>query len=77
MRDHLFDDLPCGISLLGHRMSIFLADASGKRIEVQNSVVEMDGDEMTRIIWASIKEKLIFPYIKVNLIIQFDLKTWQ
>jgi isocitrate dehydrogenase len=25
----------------------------------------MDGDEMTRIIWASIKEKLIFPYVKV------------
>ncbi len=29
-------------------------------------VVEMDGDEMTRIIWASIKEKLILPYIKVK-----------
>lgn len=28
-------------------------------------MVEMDGDEMTRIIWAKIKEQLIFPYVKV------------
>jgi hypothetical protein len=32
----------------------------------KNAVVEMDGDEMTRIIWAMIKEKLIFPYVKVG-----------
>lgn len=31
----------------------------------KNPVVEMDGDEMTRIIWARIKERLIFPYVKV------------
>jgi isocitrate dehydrogenase len=37
-----------------------------KRIEVANPVVEMDGDEMTRIIWANIKENLIFPYVKVD-----------
>lgn len=30
-------------------------------------VVEMDGDEMTRIMWAKIKERLIFPYVKVSL----------
>lgn len=29
-------------------------------------VVDMDGDEMTRIIWAKIKERLIFPYVKVR-----------
>ena len=31
------------------------------KIVVKNPVVDMDGDEMTRIIWALIKEKLIFP----------------
>ncbi|KAI8508106.1 PREDICTED: isocitrate dehydrogenase [NADP], mitochondrial-like isoform X2 [Branchiostoma belcheri] len=40
--------------------------ASGKRIEVANPVVELDGDEMTRIIWDMIKQKLIFPYINVD-----------
>ena len=29
--------------------------------------VEMDGDEMTRIIWHFIKDKLIFPYVKVSI----------
>lgn len=37
------------------------------KIKVQNPVVEIDGDEMTRIIWAMIKEKLILPYLDVNL----------
>lgn len=36
------------------------------RITVQNPVVEMDGDEMTRVIWAKIKENLICPYVKVG-----------
>ena len=34
-----------------------------QKIKVKNPVVEMDGDEMTRIIWEMIKEKLIFPYL--------------
>lgn len=38
-----------------------------KKIVVQNPVVEIDGDEMTRIIWSFIKEKLILPYIDVPL----------
>ncbi|MPY69506.1 MAG: NADP-dependent isocitrate dehydrogenase [Alphaproteobacteria bacterium] len=38
-----------------------------KKIEVANPVVEMDGDEMTRIIWAFIKEKLILPYLDLDL----------
>jgi isocitrate dehydrogenase len=42
------------------------------RIKVQNPVVELDGDEMTRIIWQLIKEKLIHPYLDVELI-YFDL----
>jgi isocitrate dehydrogenase len=37
------------------------------KIKVQNPVVELDGDEMTRIIWAFIKEQLILPYLDVDL----------
>jgi len=42
------------------------------KIKVMNPVVEMDGDEMTRIIWQYIKDKLIHPYLDVDLI-YFDL----
>src|SRR4026209_120827 len=38
-----------------------------QKIKVVNPIVEMDGDEMTRIIWAFIKEKLILPYLDVDL----------
>ncbi len=37
------------------------------KIKVKNPIVEMDGDEMTRIIWAFIKEKLILPYLDIDL----------
>ena len=37
------------------------------KIKVSNPVVEMDGDEMTRIIWAFIKDKLILPYIDLDI----------
>jgi len=37
------------------------------KIKVKNPVVEMDGDEMTRIIWQRIREKLILPYLDVDL----------
>ncbi|MCF8231336.1 MAG: isocitrate dehydrogenase (NADP(+)) [Bacteroidales bacterium] len=37
-----------------------------EKIKVQNPVVELDGDEMTRVIWQFIKEKLIFPYVDVE-----------
>ncbi|HTE36490.1 MAG TPA: NADP-dependent isocitrate dehydrogenase [Reyranella sp.] len=37
------------------------------KIEVKNPVVEMDGDEMTRIIWKFIKDKLILPYLDIDL----------
>ncbi|MGH8795341.1 MAG: NADP-dependent isocitrate dehydrogenase [Stackebrandtia sp.] len=37
------------------------------KIKVDNPVVELDGDEMTRIIWAKIKEQLIHPYLDVDL----------
>lgn len=38
-----------------------------KRIKVANPVVELDGDEMTRIIWKFIREKLILPYLEIDL----------
>ena len=38
-----------------------------KKIIVKNTVVELDGDEMTRIIWDFIKQKLIFPYLDLNI----------
>lgn len=38
-----------------------------KKIKVLNPVVELDGDEMTRIIWKMIKEKLIFPYLDLDI----------
>jgi hypothetical protein len=43
----------------------YVSDAAAQRVVAKNPVVEMDGDEMTRIIWARIKERLIFPYVKV------------
>src|SRR4051794_24360496 len=37
------------------------------KIKVKNPVVELDGDEMTRVIWEFIKDKLILPYVDVDL----------
>ncbi|MBF0248008.1 MAG: NADP-dependent isocitrate dehydrogenase, partial [Alphaproteobacteria bacterium] len=37
------------------------------KIKVANPIVELDGDEMTRIIWDFIKTKLILPYLDVDL----------
>ena len=42
------------------------------KIKVANPVVELDGDEMTRIIWQFIKEKLIHPYLDIDLL-YYDL----
>lgn len=38
-----------------------------KKIKVANPVVEMDGDEMTRVIWSFIKENLILPYLDIDI----------
>ena len=48
-----------------------MSDSPGK-IRVTGKVVELDGDEMTRILWAWIKDKLILPYVDVDLV-YFDL----
>lgn len=42
------------------------------KIKVDNPIVEMDGDEMTRIIWDFIKQKLILPYLDIDLL-YYDL----
>jgi isocitrate dehydrogenase len=42
------------------------------KIKVENPIVELDGDEMTRIIWSFIKDKLILPYLDVELL-YYDL----
>ena len=39
----------------------------GAKIKVANPVVELDGDEMTRIIWKFIKDKLILPYLELDI----------
>jgi isocitrate dehydrogenase len=38
-----------------------------QKIKVKNPVVELDGDEMTRIIWQDIKDKFIHPYLDIDL----------
>src|SRR5665213_1497832 len=48
------------------------APISMAKIKVTNPVVELDGDEMTRIIWQYIKDKLITPFLDINLM-YFDL----
>ncbi|MES2861879.1 MAG: NADP-dependent isocitrate dehydrogenase, partial [Pseudomonadota bacterium] len=37
------------------------------KIKVANPIVDIDGDEMTRIIWQWIKDKLVFPFLDVDL----------
>jgi isocitrate dehydrogenase len=44
------------------------------KIKVANPIVEMDGDEMTRIIWQFIKDKLIHPYLDIDLL-YYDLSV--
>jgi isocitrate dehydrogenase len=44
------------------------------KIKVKNPVVEIDGDEMTRIIWSFIKDKLILPYLDIDLL-YYDLSV--
>ena len=50
----------------------FLERLIMEKIKVANPVVELDGDEMTRIIWQMIKDKLILPYLDIELL-YYDL----
>jgi hypothetical protein len=47
--------------------STAVEDTSMPKIKMKNPVVELDGDEMTRIIWSFIKNKLILPYLDIDL----------
>lgn len=38
-----------------------------EKIQVKNTIVEIDGDEMTRVMWAMVKEKLLFPFLDMKL----------
>ncbi|KAL4198717.1 hypothetical protein AMTRI_Chr03g47430 [Amborella trichopoda] len=63
---------PSSLSLSKCSVHCFAQTATIDRIKVQNPIVEMDGDEMTRVIWKMIKDKLIYPYLDLN-IKYFDL----
>jgi len=59
-------------TLLSHRRRISvpfvrLMSTAGGKIVVKNPVVELDGDEMTRIIWKKIREELILPYLQLDI----------
>lgn len=41
--------------------------SGGNKIKVKNPLVELDGDEMTRVIWQEIKDKFIRPYLDIDL----------
>lgn len=49
------------------RRNLAVSGAAGGRIKVAKPVVEMDGDEMTRIIWHKIRDDMILPYVDVEL----------
>lgn len=57
---------------LGSRVLGNNATYNFAKIKVKNPVAELDGDEMTRIIWQQIKDELITPYLDLN-IQYFDL----
>ena len=56
---------PFAAKLVQQRRS--MASQQIPKIKVKNPVVELDGDEMTRIIWKDIKEKFIHPYLDIDL----------
>ena len=37
------------------------------KIKIKNPIIELDGDEMTRVIWKMIKDKLILPFLDIDL----------
>ncbi|CAD5230091.1 unnamed protein product [Bursaphelenchus okinawaensis] len=53
--------------ILGLVRSLATSSVQNAKIKVQNPVVDLDGDEMTRIIWQEIKDKLILPYLEIDI----------
>ncbi|KAM1130175.1 hypothetical protein ACFX19_045557 [Malus domestica] len=69
----LFNGVPLGNHVsfsAGFRstsLRCYASSAGFDKVRVQNPIVEMDGDEMARIIWTTIKDKLIFPYLDLDI----------
>ncbi|XP_065031713.1 isocitrate dehydrogenase [NADP], chloroplastic/mitochondrial-like [Musa acuminata AAA Group] len=63
---------PTRFVVIGSSVRYLASFSPAERIKVHNPIVEMDGDEMTRVIWRMIKEKLIFPFLELD-IKYFDL----
>ncbi|BBN08141.1 isocitrate dehydrogenase [Marchantia polymorpha subsp. ruderalis] len=66
---HLFSSarLRTSAACCGSSRALSSAIMAFEKIKVENPIVEMDGDEMTRIIWQMIKDKLIFPFLDIDL----------
>ena len=60
---HVYSPFCCRFAILYSKKRRNMA----KKIKVANPVVELDGDEMTRIIWKFIKDKLILPYLDIDI----------
>jgi isocitrate dehydrogenase len=60
---HVYSSFCCRFAILYSKKRRNMA----KKIKVANPVVELDGDEMTRIIWKFIKDKLILPYLDIDI----------
>src|SRR5690606_17914754 len=58
---------PSGISWASRPRIVAVPEELMAKIKVKNPVVEIDGDEMTRIIWQWIRERLILPYLDIDL----------
>jgi isocitrate dehydrogenase len=56
-----------GGNLVGLHTFLNRMTTMAKKIKVANPVVELDGDEMTRIIWKFIKDKLVLPYLDLDI----------
>ncbi|CAD5234102.1 unnamed protein product [Bursaphelenchus xylophilus] len=55
------------VGFLGVARSLATSSTQQAKIKVKNPVVDLDGDEMTRIIWQEIKDKLILPYLDIDI----------
>lgn len=62
----------CSLSPIAKKYHLKESLSAMAKIKVKNPIVELDGDEMTRIIWQFIKDKLIHPYLDVDLL-YYDL----
>ncbi|CAE6471147.1 unnamed protein product [Rhizoctonia solani] len=64
---HNYLPTPARYAWAGSMMQRYASTSSYERIKVANPVVELDGDEMTRVIWKKIREELILPYLDLDI----------